>query len=127
MSPEQPLPKLETLRKRADFLAIAASGKKWVALGFILQIGNPRDPAPTIRYGLTASRKIGNAVIRNRARRRLRALAAELLPHALPTHDYVLIARPTTPDCPFDTLRQDMTKGMKRLKIWQEETAPSGV
>lgn len=123
MTQKQPLPKLQILRKRAEFLAVAANGKKWVAPGFILQIGVAHPPSPAIRYGLTASRKIGNAVIRNRARRRLRALAAELLVHALPDHDYVFIARPATPDCAFADLRQDLTKGMKRMKIWREETS----
>jgi ribonuclease P protein component len=112
--------KLEIIRKRADFLAVASSGKKWVAPGFILQIGAPHSPSELVRYGLTASRKVGNAVIRNRARRRLRALAMELLIHASPAHDYVLVARDTTPDCVFEDLRQDLIKGMKRMKIWQE-------
>ena len=112
--------KLETLRKRADFLAAASSGKKWVAPGFILQIGAPRAPTPSIRFGLTASRKIGNAVLRNRARRRLRALAAEILIHAALEHDYVFIARPATITCAFEDLRQDLIKGMKRMKIWRE-------
>lgn len=116
--------KLEVLRKRAEFLAVASNGKRWVAPGFILQIGAPRDSAlpASVRYGLTASRKIGNAVTRNRARRRLRALAAQLLPHAAPGHDYVLIARAATPTCPFADLQNEMTKGLKRLKLWQEGT-----
>jgi ribonuclease P protein component len=113
--------KLEILRNRAEFLAVASSGKKWVAPGFILQIGAPHPPTPHIRYGLTASKKIGNAVIRNRARRRMRALAAEIMPHAISEHDYVFIARVSTPTCAFDELRQDLIKGMKRMKIWQEE------
>ncbi|MDE2029797.1 MAG: ribonuclease P protein component [Alphaproteobacteria bacterium] len=113
-------PKIEIIRKRADFLAVAASGKKWVAPGFILQIGAAHDPAPAIRYGLTASRKVGNAVTRNRAKRRLRALAAELLPYATSEHDYVLIARDMTPVLPFDAMRQDMVKGMKRMKVWRD-------
>jgi ribonuclease P protein component len=112
--------KLETLRKRAEFLAVASSGKKWVAPGLILQIGPLHDATPSIRYGLTASRKVGNAVTRNRARRRLRALAAEIMPHAAPEHDYVQIARETTPKCVFASLREDLIKGMKRMKVWQE-------
>jgi ribonuclease P protein component len=111
--------KLETLRKRAEFLAVGSSGKKWVASGFILQIGNPHPPAPHIRFGLTASKKIGNAVIRNRARRRLRALAAEIMPHASSEHDYVFIARITTPTCTFESLRQDLIKGLQRMKVWR--------
>ena len=112
--------KIEVLRKRSDFLAVASSGKRWVAPGFILQIGAPHPESSFVRYGLTASRKIGNAVTRNRARRRMRALAAELLGHASAEHDYVLIARITTPTCDFDALRQDLIKGLKRLKLWRE-------
>ncbi|MFA5041693.1 MAG: ribonuclease P protein component, partial [Bdellovibrionales bacterium] len=89
-------PKIEILRKRAEFLSVAASGKRWVAPGFILQVGNAHEPTTTIRYGLTASSKVGNAVTRNRARRRLRALASEIIPCAAPEHDYVLVARTTT-------------------------------
>ncbi len=113
--------KLEVLRKRAEFLAVASSGTRWVAPGFILQIGAAHEPSPTIRYGLTASRKIGNAVTRNRARRRLRALAVQIMVNAAPEHDYVLIARVSTPACPFSDLQQDLTKGLKRLKLWRGE------
>jgi ribonuclease P protein component len=113
--------KLEILRKRAEFLSVAANGKRWVAPGFILQIGAAHEPLPNVRYGLTASRKIGNAVTRNRARRRLRALAAQIMPHALSEHDYVLIARASTPTCVFADLQEDLTKGLKRLKLWRGE------
>ena len=113
--------KLEVLRKRAEFLAVASSGKKWVAPHFILQIGDAHPPTSSIRYGLTASKKIGNAVTRNRARRRLRAIAAEIMPNAAPEYDYVLIARATTPTCEFDALRQDLIKGLKRMKVWRHE------
>lgn len=113
--------KLEVLRKREEFLSVAASGKRWVAPGFILQIGAPHVPSSKIRYGLTASKKVGNAVTRNRARRRLRALAMQILPHAASEHDYVLIARATTPSCSFADLQRDLTKGLNRLKLWREE------
>jgi ribonuclease P protein component len=113
--------KLEIIRKRAEFLAVAASGKRWVASGFILQISDPHPPTLTVRFGLTASKKIGNAVTRNRARRRLRALAAEIMPHAASIHDYVFVARLTTPDCLYDSLRQDLIKGLQRMKVWKVE------
>ncbi len=113
--------KIESIRKRAEFLAIAASGKKWVAPGFILQIGIAVPESPAIRYGLTASKKIGNAVTRNRAKRRLRALAAEIMPNASALHAYVLIARPATVTCGFDELRQDLLKALQRMKVWHEE------
>lgn len=108
-----------TLKKRAEFLAAASSGKKWVVRNVIMQIGKPSSDNQ-VRFGLTASGKIGNAVVRNRARRRLRALAHEIISaHALPA-DYVLIARKDTPTCKYSDLRQDLINGLKRLKAWKE-------
>ncbi len=111
--------KLEILRNRSEFLSVASSGKKWVAPGFILQVSAPHDPTENVRYGLTASRKVGNAVTRNRARRRLRALAREIMPQASCGHDYVLIARPSTPTCAWADLQNDLTKGLKKLRLWR--------
>src|SRR5271170_6116071 len=90
---------IRPLKRRPEFLAVAAQGKKWVAPGLILQIGPARskETISPIRYGLTASGKVGGAVVRNRARRRLRALVREIMPlHAAPAYDYVLIARAAT-------------------------------
>ncbi len=87
-------PKLQTLRKRADFLR-AASARRQRTGGFLLQARNRDDGSPDIRLGFTASKKIGNAVFRNRAKRRLRAVAQQVLPAlARPGWDYVLVARP---------------------------------
>ena len=87
---------LVSIPSRAGFLAARDSGVKAVAAGFVLQA------APTgrdnWRLGLTASKKTGNAVRRNRARRRLRALArTELAKRARPGTDYVMIARKARP------------------------------
>ncbi len=68
------------------------------------------------RLGLTASKKVGNAVARNRAKRRLRALANEVLPdHGKPGMDYVLIGRPATPCRAYADLRQDLLVALERL------------
>ena len=74
------------------------------------------DDAAEIRFGLTASRKVGGAVARNRARRRLRALAREILPIAgRPGTDYVLIARAETLNRPHAALRADLERALARL------------
>ncbi len=112
---------IATLRRRPEFLAVAASGKKWAAPGMVLQIGAPRETSSPARFGLTASSKVGGAVIRNRARRRLRALAVEILPkHAESSRDYVLIARAATATRTFADLRQDLVTALQKLGAWRE-------
>lgn len=122
-------PGIGRLRRRAEFLAVAASRRKWVAPGMIVQLGRtPANPAGEIRLGLTASRKVGNAVARNRARRRLRELARNVLPiHAAPGVDLVLIARAETVTRPFADLKKDLETGLRRLGIWRSlPTDPAG-
>ena len=120
------------LKRRAEFLQVAAANRKWVAPGLILQVRRQPSPessseqaAPVarlepVRVGFTASRKVGNSVKRNRARRRLRAVAATVLPHAEPGTDFVLIARPATLDRDYQALVGDLVAGLKRLKLYRE-------
>jgi ribonuclease P protein component len=75
-----------------------------------------------IRVGFTASRKIGSAVARNRARRRLKALALRILPeHAEPGFDYVLVARQAVLQRSFDGLCDDLCLALRRLQAWRPE------
>lgn len=126
---------LERLRKRRDFLCAASSGNKWVAPGLILQV-RPNDRGDgsadgamqtgSIRVGFTVSRKVGGAVARNRARRRLRAVAELVLPkQARPGRDYVLIGRSATLTRPFPALVRDLETGLRRLKASREDVAPA--
>ncbi len=74
------------------------------------------DADTAIRFGLTATKKIGNAVIRNRTRRRLRVLAHEILSaHGQPGYDYVLIGRAATKHRTWDGLRTDLRSALKKL------------
>lgn len=85
---------LEHLKRRADFLR-TAQARRQGAGSFLLQGRARGDGSEAVRVGFTASRKVGNAVARNRAKRRLRALArAVLAGEARPGWDYVLVARP---------------------------------
>lgn len=124
---------LETLARRADFLRVAGAGWKWATAGLVLQACPRRaETAPpsnsaagasvsaALRVGFTASKKVGGAVVRNRARRRLRALAREVLVReAAPGYDYVLIARAETATRDYTQLRGDMRFALKRLKLLQ--------
>lgn len=76
----------------------------------------PNGLGPAVRVGFTASRKVGNAVQRNRARRRLVALADDLLAElAVPGRDYVLIARRATGARPWEQLRADLAAVLARV------------
>lgn len=112
-------PAVGRLTQRSEFLRVAAARRKWAAPGLVLQACERTDdatpPGPP-RVGFTATRKVGGAVVRNRARRRLRAAAAQLLPRiGLPGWDYVLIARDGTVDRAFPDLLGDLEAALGRV------------
>jgi ribonuclease P protein component len=111
--------KLETLKVRPDFLRVAGGGRRAARPGLVVQAApQPHEPngATRIRVGFTASRKVGNAVVRNRAKRRLRAAAASVLPAlGRPGTDYVLIARAGTAHRPFAELVADLEAALRRI------------
>lgn len=91
----------------------AARGIRRVATGLTLELCPTPEDGPAIRVGFTASRKIGNAVARNRARRRLKAAAQQVLPlYGLPGNDYVLVARRETLTQPFGDLLGDLESAL---------------
>ena len=105
---------LETLAKRADFVA-ASKAKKFVGNSIIVQARY--NASENIRVGYTASKKVGNAVLRNRAKRRMRAAAMETLAqYGTAGADYVLIGRAkTTCTVKFEDLKLELTRAIKKL------------
>jgi ribonuclease P protein component len=85
--------------------------------GFVLLVRDRADGDPTMRIGITVSRKVGNAVVRNRMKRRFRALAGAVLPEAgLPGADHILIGRNGGIERPYDDLKAELAKALAKVK-----------
>ena len=83
--------------------------------GFVLQIRDRDDADPAVRVGFTVTKKIGNAVVRNRMKRRFRSLARELLPElGIVGADHVLIGRSGGIDRDFKTLRDELRSALSK-------------
>lgn len=116
-----PPKRLGWLTVRADYLAMN-DGQRWVTPFFVIQVRKtPIDTPLAWRVGFTASRKVGGAVVRNRARRRLREAVRLHLPLLMqPGHDVVLIARTAAAVAPFHLLVETLGWALKRLKLTPE-------
>lgn len=104
------------MKKRRDFLA-AAKGHKVVTTTLVLQARplDEKDSASPARVGFTVTKKAGNAVVRNRIRRRLRAAADVLMPENVqPGWDYVLIGREKTKEESFDIILRDLRYAIRK-------------
>ncbi|MEQ1617851.1 MAG: ribonuclease P protein component [Terricaulis sp.] len=108
-------PILQRLTKRAQFLRVRAGIRS--ARPNVIVEGRRRDESDPIGVGFTASAKVGGAVVRNRAKRRLREAARQLLPLlGAPGADYVLVARASTADAPWEALLDDLRNALIRLR-----------
>lgn len=107
---------LQIIKTRADFLRAARAGKQGVG-SMMVQARDRRDGTDAIRVGFTCSKKVGNAVARNRAKRRMREAARAILPaHGRPGWDYVLIGRANeTAARPFEALKADLIYALRKL------------
>src|SRR3954447_526472 len=108
--------RLTTLKKRADFLA-ANGGKRTSMPGFILLVRDRKDADPAMRVGFTVTKKIGGAVVRNRMKRRFRALAREIVPaKGFAGADHVMIGRAQGTERDFGLLLSELGQALARLR-----------
>ncbi|MDE1153920.1 MAG: ribonuclease P protein component [Micavibrio sp.] len=106
-----------TLKASPEFQRISRQGKKWVCPAFIMLVLPLDDTAP-FRLGLTVSRKVGNAVVRNRAKRRLREMVRLFIQARAPKgFDVILISKTAAASIDFDKMSQDFIKGLTHLKV----------
>lgn len=101
---------------------MAGARQKWAMPGLVLQARRRDDQGGASRVGFTASRKVGGAVARNRAKRRLRVVAEQVIPaHGKCGYDFVLIARMATAGRPFTALLGDLKAALKRVGAWRDD------
>lgn len=116
------------MTRRADYLA-ANRGQRQTTPGFILLVRDRRDGDPAVRLGITVSKKVGGAVVRNRMKRRFRVLGREILAvHALPGADHVLIGRREGIERDFTALREELLSALARAakKAAKSSTVQAG-
>jgi ribonuclease P protein component len=107
---------LARLTERKHYLA-ANAGRRAPGPGFVLLVRDRGDGDPAMRIGITVSRKVGNAVTRNRMKRRFRALAREVLPQAgVRGADHVLIGRSGGIELPFPQLRAELARALAKVQ-----------
>ncbi len=112
--------RIERLKKRADFLHLTSNGRRAVAAGMVVQrLPNRLEKA---RIGFTVTKKIGNAVARNRVRRRLREVVRLCFSECgQEGYDYVIIGRACAKDRPFEALKQDFVSAVGALSKPEKE------
>ena len=119
-----------TLTRRADFLAAAKSGFKFVKPAMVVQSrwrAQSEIASLPVRVGFTATKKLGNAVVRNRVKRRLRAAAAQLVPElGISGCDYVFIGREAAFKGTFADLIRDMKHALRRLSAIMQGSGDKG-
>ena len=127
-NPQDELPhssaRVTRLKQRREFVAASASRHKWVRPAFVLQCAANDEMPARAQLGFTTSKRLGNAVIRNFIRRRLREAARKFLPQSLqPGFNYVIIGRPDAATIDFATLGKELHDAVEKLhRIMAQKT-----
>ena len=116
-------PLIDKLKDRRDFQNIARNARRWTGSCFVVQARASANPDSLFRFGLTASRKVGNAIVRNRCKRRLREVVRGLAREAataqtpLKGYDLVIIARTSCATADFAVLGADLRRACQHLGV----------
>ncbi|NLF74805.1 MAG: ribonuclease P protein component [Chloroflexi bacterium] len=105
------------LRRKDDFAHLRQTGRAWRHPFFMLSVAP--NTLTHNRYGFVTGRHLGNAVTRNRVRRRLRAVVQDVHPHVRPGHDIALIARGPVAGQPYTSIREAMITLLQRADLWE--------
>ena len=111
---------ISKLKKRKEFLIVSKKGKYINCKDFVIQFykrsNSEENTLGLVRYGITASKKVGNAVSRNRAKRRIRVIIRELLPKlAARDFDYVVVAKNSLNKANIFDLKKELIKTLKNI------------
>ncbi len=119
------LPRPLRLRTRSDFQRSRKEGKSFPGRFLVLSVVAEPEAQP-FRFGIILTKKVGNAVVRNRVRRRIRGLLSKFGERIAPGHQLVIIARYTAPAAGFEELERDWLKQLRRAGILREEVPAAG-
>ena len=110
--------RLTRILKRSEYLRVKQRGTSVAEPGLVIQAAPFANSSSYLqpRVGFTVSKRVGNAVKRNRARRRLKSIASDILPkEGFPAWDYVFIGRLVTLDRPYDSLLEDARAALRKI------------
>jgi len=109
---------MDSIKKSSDFKLISRLGKKWVSKSFVMLVLKHKDPKSSSRLGLTVSRKVGNAVVRNKVKRRFREIFKLCSESCnISGLDIVLIGRYSSPKREFSLIKDDFIWCLKKLEL----------
>lgn len=117
------LPPRHRLRRAADLAHVRRAGRRWQSGLFILIVASQQDDAsshPT-RFAFVAGRRIGNAVVRNRSKRRMREIVRHQLPRVVPGYDCMMIARPAVADASFTQMEAEAVALLSRANLFSTD------